>query len=192
MRTREPEDGVILFLGTLEPRKNLDMLVTAYEALVARRPSAPPLVLAGRATPQAESLIERVRRSPAADRVRLPGYIHPDDRLDLFNSAIVFVLPSHHEGFGMPAIEAMTAGVPVIAADRGALPEALGGAGRLVDPERPDELAHALEHLLDHPDERRRMATDGRRQAEHYTWKDTARKYRQALSLAIEHRHARG
>jgi glycosyltransferase involved in cell wall biosynthesis len=191
-RDREPDrDGCILFLGTLEPRKNLRLLVDAYERLIARRPDAPGLVLAGGKPPEAAPLIARVHRPPFAGRVELPGYVQPGARLDLFRRAIVLVLPSHLEGFGMPAVEAMTAGVPVIVANRGALPEVVGAAGALVDPGDPDALAALLTAILDDPGRRRQMTERGVQQARRFTWHGTAHRLRDAWLAAIEHRRQR-
>jgi len=190
-REHEPEDGCILFLGTLEPRKNLTLLVDAYERLVAEWPGVPKLVLAGRVTPEAEPLLARVRAHPLAGRVDVPGYVMPERRLELFQRASVFVLPSHTEGFGMPAVEAMMAGVPVVAANRGALPEVAGDAGRLIDPDDAPALARTLREVLTDAKERRRMSDEGRRQAERFTWANTAARVREAWALAVEHRKQR-
>jgi len=192
-REREPDDGVILFLGTLEPRKNLGVLLDAYERLLDREPSAPALVLAGRIPPEAAPLVARVGRPPLAGRVRLPGYVAADARLDLYRSALVFVLPSHTEGFGMPAVEAMTVGVPVIAADRGALPEAVGAGGVLVNGDDPDALAAALAQVLTDAGRRQRLRDAAWDLVRRFRWSDTAACVREAWTLAIErHRGRRG
>jgi glycosyltransferase involved in cell wall biosynthesis len=190
-REREPDaGGYILFLGTLEPRKNVGLLLDAYERLIARWPAAPKLVLAGRAGPDAESLVARAGAPPLAGRVELPGYVLPDRRLEMYVGALVFVLPSHTEGFGLPAVEAMMAGVPVIAANRGALNESVGAAGWLVEPEA-STLADALHAVLTDAVRRRRMSDDGRRHAEQFTWANTAKSTRDAWRAAIDHRRAR-
>jgi glycosyltransferase involved in cell wall biosynthesis len=190
-RTREPEDGAILFLGTLEPRKNLGVLLDAYEALLARMPNAPRLVLAGRITEDAAPLIERIGRPPLAGRVETPGYIAPDEREALYRRALVFVLPSHTEGFGMPAVEAMMVGVPVIAANRGALTESVGSAGVLVDPDAPVAFTEALAELLGSPTRRQALSDAGRAHASTFTWRRTAESTRAAWQLALEHRAER-
>lgn len=192
MREREPATGgCVLFLGTLEPRKNVGVLVDAYERLLAARPDAPPLVLAGRVTPEAEAIVSRTRRSPLAGRVEVLGYIAPERRLELYRRALVFVLPSHTEGFGMPAAEAMMTGVPVIAANRGALQQTVGSAGRLIDPDDADALSGALDEVLTDQALRDRMRDAGRRHAEQFTWARTARSLREAWSLAVEERTRR-
>jgi glycosyltransferase involved in cell wall biosynthesis len=190
-REREPASGCILFLGTLEPRKNLGVLLDAYERLIARSATMPPLVLAGRIPAEADALVARARRPPFSGHVELPGYVPAEHREDLYRNAIVFVLPSHTEGFGMPAVEAMVSGVPVIAADRGALPEAVGTAGRLFDSDDAGALAEALDEILRDAALRTRMRDAGWRQARKFTWTTTAAHVREAWALAVEHRKAR-
>src|SRR6185436_8114781 len=104
-RDCEPGAGTILFLGTLEPRKNLGVLLDAYERLLARSTLPPPLVLAGRATTDAGSIVQRATAAPLAGRVQLPGYIPDARRTDIYREALVLVMPSHTEGFGMPVVE---------------------------------------------------------------------------------------
>jgi len=187
-REVEPTDGSILFLGTLEPRKNLGVLLDGYARLRARRQATPPLVLAGGAGARADEIIARAHRPDLDGHVRLPGYVAPETRQNLYREALVFVLPSHNEGFGMPAVEAMACGVPVIVADRGALPEAVGSAGRLIDPDDPDALAVALDEILSDGDLRRKMSIAGLEQARKFQWRETARVTREAWSLALAHR----
>ncbi len=189
-REAEPRDGIILFLGSLTPRKNLGTLLDAYERVLARLPNAPRLVLAGGETPESQPLVERARRAPLAGHVDFTGYVAPDRRHDLYQRALVFVMPSFTEGFGMPAIEAMTCGVPVVAANRGALPEAVGAAGRLVDPEDAGALAETLIALIGNADERRRLGQAGRAQAAKFRWRDTASGVREAWTRALAARRA--
>lgn len=192
-RDAEPPDGDILFLGSLTPRKNLGTLLDAYERVLARVPNAPRLVLAGGQTPESAPIVERARRAPLAGRVELTGYVAPDRRLDFYRRALIFVMPSFTEGFGMPVIEAMTCGVPVVAANRGALPEAVGGAGRLVDPTDPGALAEALVALIADAGERRRLTVAGRAQAAKFRWSATASGIREAWASALATRKtARG
>lgn len=190
-RLEEPANGCVLFLGTLAPRKNLGILLDAYARVLARFPAAPPLVLAGRVTPEAASLAARTAAPPLSGHVELPGYVPAGQRLDLYRRALAFVLPSYAEGFGMPAVEAMTCGVPVIAANRGALPEAVGQAGRLVDPEDATALADALLAVLSDAGLRDRMREAGWRQARTFRWSEAAARVREAWALALEHRKRR-
>jgi glycosyltransferase involved in cell wall biosynthesis len=192
-RPAEPPaaQGYLLFLGTLEPRKNVALLVEAYERLIARRPDAPRLILAGGMTPEAAPLVERIGRPPLAGRIELAGYIDPERRRDLFAGAIAFVLPSHLEGFGMTAVEAMTAGVPVIAADRGALPEVVGRAGRLIDPADALDLMQAMDEVVTDAGRRREMIARGFEEARRYSWRTTADRLREAWGRASARRRER-
>ena len=190
-RRDEPSDGCILFLGTLEPRKNLGVLLDAYERLLATRTRLPRLVLAGRATDASADIVARVHRKPLAGLVDLPGYIDPVRRAALYEQALVFVLPSHTEGFGMPALEAMTIGVPVIAANAGALPEAVGTAGALFAPGDAAELAATLAAIVDDANRRDRMRNAGWQHVAGFTWTRTAHAVRDAWQRGIEHRKTR-
>src|SRR5262245_36331347 len=123
-RSKPRRDGYILFFGTLEPRKNVGLLLDAYERLLAqRRHATPELLLAGAATETSGPWLSRISRAPLAGRVRHAGYVDPERRRDVYEGARLLVQPSFEEGFGIPVLEAMTAGVPVVAANRGALPE---------------------------------------------------------------------
>ncbi len=194
---RRPRDpgGPILFVGTVEPRKNLATLLDAYQILIGERPDAPPLDVVGRVTEAGAPLVERVKRKPLLGRVRFRGYVSESDRRAAYEGASVLVLPSWHEGFGLPALEAMALGVPVVAARRGALLEVLGDAGALVDPNRPDQFADALRLLLDDRAAADGMAARGTARAEGFTWARAAAAARQVYRSAIEragqhaHRH---
>lgn len=190
-RVDEPADGCILFLGTIEPRKNIGTLLDAYERLLAQDPAAPPLVLAGGLTSDSAQLLQRIRQGPLAGHVETPGYVRDLDRLDLYYRALVFVLPSHTEGFGMTVLEAMTCGVPVIASDRGGLREAAGSAARLVDPDDASGLASALADVLRDHALRDRMRASGWEQASTFSWQKTAVTIREALGRAIDARSRR-
>jgi glycosyltransferase involved in cell wall biosynthesis len=141
-------DGPLLFLGTLEPRKNVGGLLDAYAILCERRPDVPRLVLAGRSTPAAAEWLDRLRRPPFAGRVDVPGYVPDRERRALFERASLLVLPSWNEGFGMPVLEALALGVPVVASNRGALPEVGGDAVLYCDPSDPVSIADAIGRTL--------------------------------------------
>ena len=183
-----PADGYVLFFGTLEPRKNLGALLDAYEFLIARRRSVPPLVVAGRATLAARPWLDRIARPPLEGVARHIGYVDPDRRRELYEGARMLVQPSHEEGFGIPVLEAMTIGVPVVAADRGALPEVLGDAGTLVDPDSREDLADAIERMATDDAYADACASKGTMRARQFSWSRTARHVYQAYELALEHR----
>ena len=178
-------DGYVLFAGTIEPRKNVEGLLDAYARLLARRANTPRLVIAGHADVSAAATLAAVDRPPLAGHVDYRGYVPADERESLYKGAQVFVLPSFDEGFGIPALEAMAAGVPVVVAKRGALPEVVGDAGLLVDPDDPDSIAAALERLIGDADLRASLARRGLERARRFTWTQTARDVRRAYEDAL-------
>jgi glycosyltransferase involved in cell wall biosynthesis len=144
---RNPE-GYVLFVGTLEPRKNLGALLDAYTMLRAQERDLPPLRVAGRAPASAAAWLRRIKEPPLAGSVDYVGYVPDAGRRALFEGASLLVLPSWHEGFGLPVLEAMALGVPVVASNRGALPEVAGDAGLLVAPDEPGAIANAIWRVL--------------------------------------------
>lgn len=183
-----PATGYILFVGTLERRKNVGTLLDAYSRLLARRSDIPSLVLAGRETPDAVPWLERISRPPLAGRVRYVGYVA--DKEQLYAGARLVVVPSLDEGFGLPVLEAMTAGVPVVAAERGALPEVLGGAGVLVDPADAEQFAATMERMLTDDAFTWRCAESGLARARLFSWACAAASLRRAYEAAIEARRS--
>ena len=182
--------GYLLYVGGIDRRKNMPFLLEVMRAIVAQRPET-ELVLAGRYRddPDFADLVLRLKRLGLEDLVRLVGYISEEELAALYGGAAVFVYPSLYEGFGLPPLEAMACGAPVVAADRTALPEVLGRAALLVDPREVSEFAEAILSLLDHPERRRELAEAGLRQASRFSWDATARAtleaYRQFASLPV-------
>jgi glycosyltransferase involved in cell wall biosynthesis len=166
--------GPILFLGTLEPRKNVGTLLKAYAALIAVMPDAPSLILAGGATDAAAPWLRAIAEPPLAGRVQHLGYIASEQRYALYAGASMFVLPSHLEGFGIPVVEAMTVGVPVIVSNRGALPEVAGDAALIVDADDVEGLAVAMRRYLLEPDTARTAVERGLARAAVYSWDASA------------------
>jgi glycosyltransferase involved in cell wall biosynthesis len=218
-RTSLPTSGYVLFVGTLEPRKNVGALLDAYEQLLSRpanrlrqgpggqeaglyenpgagrygdpvagRGGLPELVLAGKATPSSRPWLERIERPPLRGVVRHLGYVHAEHRRDLYAGARLLVLPSFDEGFGLPVLEAMAMGVPVVAANRGALPEVIGTAGLLINPDDPEELAAAIEHLLTDEAFAAECVSRGLARAREFRWDAMAERVVDVYRAAIEHR----
>ena len=185
-----PADGYILFIGTLEPRKNVGLLLDAYERLVTRHARVPKLVLAGRATSDAAAWLDRIERAPLAGHVEHRGYIAAPRREATFSGARLLVMPSLDEGFGLPVLEAMSAGIPVVASDRGSLPEVLGDAGPLVDARDADALASAMHRMLDDETYARACATRGLERAATFSWPRTAAAVRRMYLAAVAARLA--
>jgi glycosyltransferase involved in cell wall biosynthesis len=182
----------VLFVGTIEPRKNLPVLFAAYDRVLAARPDAPPLVLAGRTVEQSPEILDTLRAYPRLrDRVRPLGYVSNEARERLYREASLLVLPSLEEGFGMTVVEAMRVGLPVVASRAGALPEVLGDAGSLVDATDDLGLAAAIERLLSDPAARRRSAEAGRARAARFSWADSAARLLEAYRDLMARRKGR-
>jgi alpha-1,3-rhamnosyl/mannosyltransferase len=159
-------DRYILAIGTVEPRKDFPLLVEAFDALAQREPDV-RLVIAGQDGWGAESFHAAVRSARHHDRIVRTGYVDDGTRADLLAGAAVFAYPSRYEGFGLPPLEAMSAGVPVVATRAGALPETLGDAAVLVDVGDRSALAAALAEQLDRHDD---VIARGRARAATYSW----------------------
>jgi glycosyltransferase involved in cell wall biosynthesis len=159
----------ITFLGTVEPRKNVRGLLDAYSRLRERDPGAPPLVIAGGVRDASRGELQRAEQPPLAGHVVTRGYVADDERRQLYRDARVLVLPSFEEGFGLPVLEAMACGVPVVVSNRGSLPEVAGPAARPVDPDDTEALTDELERLLD-PREAAAAVETGLQQASRYSW----------------------
>lgn len=171
-----------LFIGTLEPRKNLTTLIDAYAAL----PDKLPLVIGGGKGWDYEPIFAAVERHGLADAVRFAGFIPPEALPIWYNCAEAFVYPSVFEGFGMPVLEAMACGTPVIISDASSLPEAAGDAGLCVSPHDVEAWSAALHQAWYDAAWREQARERGLAQAARYTWAETARQtvesYRRAMS----------
>jgi glycosyltransferase involved in cell wall biosynthesis len=179
---RELPAEFILYLGTLEPRKNVPRLLDAY-ARLRQRGTVPPLVLAGGRGWGDHPIDARVEALGLTDSVRFLGYV-PTAELPLcYNAASVFVYPSLYEGFGLPPLEALACGTPVVASNASSLPEALGDAALLVDPRDVVALADALDAALGDAALRDRLRAAGPAQARRFSWRQMAEQ-----TLAVYHR----
>jgi glycosyltransferase involved in cell wall biosynthesis len=189
-RDRHMPDGHLLFMGTIEPRKNVSTLLRAYADVRSRRPDAPPLLLAGKVAASCQGILDEIGRPPLAGHVRHAGYVAGMQREQLYRDASMLLLPSLEEGFGMPALEAMTIGVPVIVSDRGALPEVVGDAGMIVAADDHLGLAAAIERLLSDRAFAAQHAAAGIAQAKHFSWDMSASRLIEAYTSAIERRRS--
>jgi glycosyltransferase involved in cell wall biosynthesis len=181
-------ERMILYIGTLEPRKNLPQLLRAYAA--ARADLGGARLVVGGAKGWFYDEIFRVAQelglTGGPDAVRFAGYIPDADQPLWYNSATAFVYPSVYEGFGLPPLEALACGIPVIAADRSALPEVVGTAGVLVDPDSETALAAALRAVVNDPALAARLRAAGPAQAARFSWPASA-----AATLAVYRAAAR-
>lgn len=173
----------ILHVGTLQPRKNLPRLVEAFSRLAD---TAVHLVFVGGKGWLYEEIFQRVAALNLTDRVHFAGYA-PDEELPLWYAAAdLFVFPSVYEGFGMPVVEAMACGAPVLAANAASIPEAVGSAGQLFDPHDVDDLARRMANVLNNDALSATMRQRGFQQAQQFSWQraglETAVVYQKALS----------
>ncbi len=168
----------LLFVGRLEPRKNLQRTLRAFADSDEAKRVDHRLVLCGPVPGRVEA--ERWRRLTEelgiASRVVMPGYVSRDTLHALYHQATIFLLPSLAEGFGLPVLEAMVSGCPVITSNTSSLPEVAGDAARLVDPRSTDDITAAVDELLKDAELRADLARRGRRRAREFTWAATAAK----------------
>jgi glycosyltransferase involved in cell wall biosynthesis len=161
-----PREKIVLHVGALQKRKNIARLAEAFEAL----PQDWRLALAGSAGFGAEQILRGIETSPARDRIAVLGYVSPKELAGWYARAMILAFPSLDEGFGIPILEAMAAGVPVVTSNRSALAEVAGTAALLVNPESVDELAHSLARLAADPQLREDLARKGLARAKEFSW----------------------
>jgi glycosyltransferase involved in cell wall biosynthesis len=180
----------LLYLGGIEPRKNLPNLIRAYAELPSE--ARPALVLAGGSVewnPEGRNALEGALRDlpgQVVERIVLTGYVGEPDKVALLGGAEALVYPSLYEGFGLPVLEAMACGTPVVTSDAPALAEVAGDAALLVEPGDPAAIAWAMERVLTDDDLRRDLEAKGTARAAAYTWEETARRTAQVLHEAAE------
>ena len=163
-----------LYLGTIEPRKNLERLISAYHILTQRIQDAPKLVLAGGKGWLYDSIFQRVSDLKLADKVLFTKYIPSEDMNPLMCGALAFVFPSVYEGFGMPPLEAMACGVPVLASNAASLPEVTGDCGVICDAYSEESIADGLYTLYNDTALRAELSIRGRKRAEGFSWERSA------------------
>jgi glycosyltransferase involved in cell wall biosynthesis len=159
------DSDYLLYLGTLQPRKNLQRLIAAFASC-----SLPPaLVLAGKPGWYSDQLLQQVN-----ERVKFIGYIDAADKSALLSGATAFVFPSLYEGFGFPVLEAMACGVPVLCSNTSSLPEVTGAAAVLINPLEMGDIARGLQNITTNEELRKTLIERGRRQAQKFTWQACA------------------
>jgi len=172
------ESNYILTVGSIQPRKNLARLVNAY-ALLRKKyqgDTLPKLVLVGKCAWLYDETLRTLDATGLKDSVILTGYVPESDLPALYSGALCFVYPSYFEGFGLPPLEAMQCGAPVIIGNKTSLPEVVGDAAVLVDPFDVEALAGAIEDVINNPDLRSQMCVKGFARARMFDWKETARR----------------
>lgn len=181
------ERPYILIVGTIEPRKNHLRLVHAFESMPERFGNV-RLVIAGGRGWRAEPILEGIESSPARERIHLVGSVSSEELMALYAGAKIFAFPSNYEGFGLPLLEAMAAGVPVLTSNVSSLPEVAGDAAHFVDPDSVDSIRSGLEVLLADAGLREQLIARGRAREREFTWRRTAEATRDVYLRASESR----
>jgi glycosyltransferase involved in cell wall biosynthesis len=189
------EGDYLLYMGTLHPRKNLVRLVEAFHAAVLDLTgfenlsglSDLKLVIAGKQGWLYNDIFERVQQLGLTGRVIFPGYVADQDKPALLSGALAYVFPSLYEGFGLPVLEAMACGVPVLTSNCSSLPEVAGEAVLLVDPHHTAEIADGLVQLVTNFDFRQQLIQRGYHQIQKFSWKRTAEQVLEILAKTAGH-----
>lgn len=176
----------VLSLSTLEPRKNLRLLVQAYEQLALEEAIEEDLVLVGRKGWKIDNLLEAVQPQ-VRTRIHFTGFVQDEDLPDLYGMARLFVFPSMYEGFGLPPLEAMACGTPVLSSDAASMPEVLGSAAGYFHSGNQEELAFKIKELLAKDEsELTKLAAKGMERASHFDWNVEAQKLQKMLEAIVE------
>ncbi len=181
MKKYNLESGYIYSGGGLEVRKNTDGTLRAYKKLVDRNISVPPLVISGKLMPQLAPLIvdveKLIKELELEDKVKLLGYVDQKDLPALYKNASMFVFPSHYEGFGMPVLEAMQIGTPVVTVKTSSLEEVGGDSVLYSDDESDEDLASKMEELLEGEDLRNDLVIKAKEKANKFSWDKFVKKF---------------
>lgn len=181
----------VLFIGTIEPRKNLVRVIQAFEDVASHFPEH-LLILAGKLGWDFDPVLQAMERSPLRERMRHLGYISEQDKRILLAGCSVLVYPSLYEGFGLPVLEAMAAGSPLITSNVSSLPEVVGEAALLIDPESVEQLTAAMMQLLSHPELAKKYGALGQERARMFSWENTAAETYKAYQSAYQHDRHKG
>lgn len=179
-------DQFLLFVGTIEPRKNLLTLVRAFTEVVRGGNTSLQLVLAGRTGWLTSDLFDFIRNSGVSDRIKLTGYLCDRDLRALYSSCRLFIYPSLYEGFGLPPLEAMACGAPVIVSRIPSLAAVTGPAACLVSPGSAAEMTRSIIELLKDEAQRQHLSAAGLQRAAEFSWRRTADLTREVYGEAIE------
>lgn len=170
-----------LYLGTIEPRKNIERLIKAYGSLYNQKKDIPKLILAGKKGWLYEEIFNTLEDLQLQDMVKFLGYVEIQDAPKLIAGSFAFVFPSLYEGFGLPPLEAMACGTPVITSNAASLPEVVGKAGLLVDPLNANSIKEAMLKVIIEPDLRNKLSEVGIQQAQMFSWEKTTRRIEQII-----------
>lgn len=176
----------ILSIGTLEPRKNLSILFKAYKKLLKRNNNIPKLIIAGGKGWNIDLFEDEMKTAINDQQVNFLGYIDNIELQHIYASAKFFVFPSLYEGFGLPPLEAMASGTPVISSNCSSLPEVIGEAGILVNPTKSDEFCKNMELLNEDSSLRADLTKKGLKQSKKFSWENGAKKLNDLFREVIE------
>ena len=177
------EDAFLLFVGTIEPRKNLSTLVQALEEVLRTTDLRPQLVVAGKVGWKSDELLSQLERSPVKEHIKLVGFVTDEDLRALYSSCRAFIYPSIYEGFGLPPLEAMACGAPVIGSR---VPSIKESAARIVSPTDANDLARNVIELLRDEQARQSLSSAGIKHAREFTWQRTAALTRDVYAQAMK------
>jgi len=183
------QSDYILSVGSIQPRKNLNRLIAAYSSLCRARPEGklPQIVLVGKCAWLYDETLRVIKELGLSNSVVLTGYVPETDLPALYSGALCFVYPSYFEGFGLPPLEAMKCGTPVIVGNKTSLPEVVGEAGGLVDPFYVDDIASAIARVIGDSNFRSQLRAKGLERSRLFDWRETARQtlaiYRKAAGV---------
>jgi len=179
----------ILYLGTVEPRKNIVSLIRAYDHLQKyayknniEEIKKYKLAIAGQQGWLTDKIFAEIKKSEFSDKILNIEFVDEADKEYVYNLASLFVYPSFFEGFGFPVLEAMACGVPVIASNNSSLPEIVGKAGILIDPDRPEEIVEAMRQVLTNKDLQTKLRDIGLKQAQKFSWTKTTKEFLKILN----------
>ena len=174
----------ILFVGTIQPRKNLETLIDTFEKFIQTNKNF-KLVIVGKKGWLYDDIFEKVKKLKLEDKVIFTGHITDEDLVSYYKNAFCLALPSLYEGFGMPVLEALALGVPVIASDIPVLREVAGPAAMYVPPGSEDEMAHVLSDLLHNESRRDVLRGMGLKRAAHFSWEKASRETLDVYRAAV-------
>ena len=177
-------DAYLLFVGTLEPRKNIDVLIAALQATSVDI----PLVLTGWQGWGDKEWLEKMEKAGLTGRIHITGHVPDEDLVAIYNGATALVYPSLYEGFGLPIVEAMACGCPVICSNAASMPEVAGDAALFIDPRNSDELAATIETVVQNDNVREDLVRRGFKQAGKFSWQRTAQETMEVFRMVASKR----
>lgn len=175
-KTKKLPENYLFFLGNSAPKKNMKNMLEAYRQYHELSMNPLPLVIAESNLTEIETLLQELKRSDLIEHIHLTGYVSHDDLPCIYAAATLFIYPSLRESFGIPIIEAMACGTPVITSKTSSMPEVAGGAAYLINPHDPEEIAQAISWTLDSPDYVQKLKAKGLLRAMDFGWSNTAKK----------------